>query len=377
MYNDEVEMNMKLGRNKKCWCGSDKKFKKCHLSRSSEDPLKIQDAIKETKKNKEKFCLHPEANPTICNQIIQAHSIQKSGIISEIARNQHIYEFSADLGDMIKHNRIEPKLIGINKASTFSGFCNFHDTETFKPIETSQIQINNEHIFLIAYRSLCKEIYAKKYQINTLSFIKKGDRGLNELQQLIHQKLVYTYETGVQAGLNDLLKIKNIYDQILLNKNFQRIKYYAIQIDSIPEIVCSGNIFVEMDFQGNILQTNNEIENLAKNLDRVSFSILMSNKNGIIVFSCLDTETKSITFFKSIEKLPDNDLPNAIVRFAFEFFENTFMAPDWWDNLQKEDKDKIIKRMNNLSDNERDKNCLLDDGLNIVNWKILNRYKNF
>src|SRR5690606_27172758 len=150
-------IQMKLGRNDPCWCKSGRKYKYCHLDRDSQKRITIQDAIREKKKASEKICYHPEADLSICNHIIKAHSIQKASILQKISRNQHVYSFSSEMGDLIKSGGVlKPKLIGINNASTFTGFCNYHDTETFKPIETNTIEIINEHIFLISYRSLCK-----------------------------------------------------------------------------------------------------------------------------------------------------------------------------------------------------------------------------
>ncbi len=36
----------KLGRNEPCWCGSGKKYKKCHLNKSDGSYTKINETIK-------------------------------------------------------------------------------------------------------------------------------------------------------------------------------------------------------------------------------------------------------------------------------------------------------------------------------------------
>jgi len=370
---------MKIGRNDPCWCNSGKKYKYCHLDRDKQNRITVQDAIKENKKAKERKCLHPEANKNVCNQIIKAHSIQRANILEKISRKQHVYSFSSELGELIKNNgRLKPKLIGINDASTFTGFCNYHDTETFKPIEINQIDISNEHIFLISYRSLCKEIYAKQFQSNMIPLTKEGDKGLDFNSQLAFQEFLETYKKGVDAGLDDLLGSKKIYDNLLLSKKYDDVIYYVIETQEIPDVVVSGQIHIEMDFNGKVLQTPEEIVDFTKKLDRISFSVLMRNSNGLIIFSCFKNELKSIEFLKSIDSISDNDLPNAIVRFAFEYFENNFISPDWWDSSPECNKEAIIERMNDSADfTERPDDVLMDDGIKYVNWKILNRYKNF
>lgn len=369
---------MKIGRNEPCWCKSGKKYKKCHEGRDKQKRITVQDAIDETKKVAERVCLHPEANVDVCNEIVKAHSIQRAAILQRISRDQHVYSFGVDIVTMLKRGLIEVKLIGINKASTFTGFCNYHDTEVFKPIETSFIDINNEHIFLIAYRSICKELFAKKYQSNMIPIAKKGDKGTGVEYQIALQSFMKNYESAVEAGLNDLLETKKIYDSYLLDKNYGDVIYYVIETRGIPDIVVSGRIHVEMDFNGNELQTSEDRRDFSKRLDEISFSMLMRNSNGLIIFSCLKNEKKSIEFLKSIDTISDADLPNSIVRFTFEFFENTFMSPNWWEGLSVKNRDAIIERMNkSVGLTERSNDVLKDDGNNYVGWKILNRYKNF
>ena len=369
---------MKIGRNEPCWCKSGKKYKKCHEDRDKQKRITVQDVIDETKKATERVCLHPEANENVCNEIIRAHSIQRAAILQKISRNQHVYSFGAKIGAMIKTGRIEPKLIGINKASTFTGFCNYHDTEVFKPIEASSIDIYNEHIFLTAYRSLCKELFAKKYQSNMIPLTKQGDKGIRVEDQIAFQSFIENYKSGVEAGLNDLLESKKIYDSYLLSKNYGDVIYYVIETGEISDIVVSGRIHVEMDFNGNELQTSEERLDYSKTLDEISFSMLMRNSNGLIIFSCLKNEKKSIEFLKSIDTINDADLPNSIVRFSFEYFENAFMSPNWWEGLSAKNKEAIIERMNDsIVFTKRSNNALKDDGNNYVSWKILNRHKNF
>ena len=129
-------------RNKPCWCGSGKKLKNCHLDRENMEPPNIHDLQNRTSKMfKTKYCIHPEASETNCKGgIIKAHTIQRSGGLSKIAKEGHVLSFynSASRNDGLTY----PSRIGINKASTFTGFCNFHDTTTFSPIENNPFQFS-------------------------------------------------------------------------------------------------------------------------------------------------------------------------------------------------------------------------------------------
>src|ERR1017187_4044573 len=78
-------MGKKIGRNDKCWCGSNRKYKKCHFLRANEErlpPGAIEQAARSTWL--EKTCLHPEAGGDRCGKIISAHTIQRSRVLSRI-----------------------------------------------------------------------------------------------------------------------------------------------------------------------------------------------------------------------------------------------------------------------------------------------------
>jgi len=57
----------KIGRNDPCWCGSGKKFKKCHYGRESMEAQNPFFSEKQLIKNfSKKYCLHPNANENEC-----------------------------------------------------------------------------------------------------------------------------------------------------------------------------------------------------------------------------------------------------------------------------------------------------------------------
>ena len=89
-----------------------------------------------------KECVFPERNK--CTKIIQAHSIQKNKILNHIATNGYVKSY-----DNIKSLFTRDlELIGIKNASTFFGFCNFHDTILFSEIENNDYNESKEQNFL-------------------------------------------------------------------------------------------------------------------------------------------------------------------------------------------------------------------------------------
>jgi hypothetical protein len=142
----------KTGRNEPCWCGSGKKYKKCHLGRENEPPHSFARLFAEMKlKTRHKQCLHPEASYQECStRIIDAHTIQKSGPLKRIVDDtSHVLTFSRDSNGHFKTEKI-----GWQKASTFKGFCSKHDKQMFSCIEDEPFIGTLEQCFIgLGHRS--------------------------------------------------------------------------------------------------------------------------------------------------------------------------------------------------------------------------------
>ena len=90
---------------------------------------------------------------------IRAHSIQNARIIDLLAKDGHVI---APRMNITKEGpAVNFELIGRNQASTFTGMCNAHDTEMFSPLESKELNFNDqEQLFLLAHRSATRELHA-------------------------------------------------------------------------------------------------------------------------------------------------------------------------------------------------------------------------
>lgn len=367
-----------IRRNDTCWCGSGKKYKKCHMDREKAKKIPLSSIFEEQRKAfAKKMCLHPKAADKECKgNIVKAHTVQRIGL-SKIAEKGHVYAFQGDASTFHSNAKeihiLVPRKIGIRNASTFTGFCAKHDNETFSPIEKHDFRFCPEHAFLLGYRSLCRELFAKKATLNMQDLFCTMDSGQPLEIQIQLQRLWRTYLAGAQAGHDDLLKIKTEYDKILEGKDFKRIRYYALIFDSYPEVLCDGGFWPEYNFVGHKIQdiTNPDTEG-------IQFSLIATNKNGAAIFTWLNNKGVSEEFIKSLNSISDKNLPSTILRFVFEYFENTYIKPSWWENLSEATKTKLHHRME-MSDSTfmvHKSNCLIDDGLRVVNWKVIDRRTN-
>src|SRR6266700_3279132 len=77
-------------------------------------------------------CLEPLMQ---CDQkAIRAHSIQNAQTIGFLAEDGHVIALQLRFSEA--GPEIDFKPIGRNEASTFTGFCNQHDTSIFEPLDT-------------------------------------------------------------------------------------------------------------------------------------------------------------------------------------------------------------------------------------------------
>lgn len=168
-------------RNQLCWCGSGKKFKQCHINRNKQEkiqPYELDTHIKKIKNGKK--CFAPKEWQKHCDKkIIRAHTISKSVNLKRIAdTNNQFYSFSRSA----KIHGPQLKKIGINQASTYNIFCSKHDAQLFSLIENRKFALENDQIFLIAYRNICYELYLKERIYQTRLERMQFDRGAQPIR---------------------------------------------------------------------------------------------------------------------------------------------------------------------------------------------------
>ncbi|GAH17669.1 unnamed protein product, partial [marine sediment metagenome] len=129
------------------------------------------------KKCRFKGCVFPDKS-NCSKKPIKAHSIQKNKILKHISINGKV--ISGDIQKTLFTQEFEE--VGINSASTFFGFCNYHDTSIFSEIENQDYIESQEQNFLYAYRACALE-YVKKIEASCLykAALKRFKNGPQEI----------------------------------------------------------------------------------------------------------------------------------------------------------------------------------------------------
>lgn len=362
----------KIGRNELCWCGSGKKYKKCHLNRENEAKKNIYE-IKNNFKTifNEPACMAPNEIKNECSEkIIKAHTISKSSNLKYIAENGHVWHLSLDSDerkiDIIKDN------IGINKASTLKCFCSKHDKELFSEIEDKAFSFSDKQIFLLTYRSLCAELYKKNLSKKHMVKSKEYDSGFNVAEQLNFQIFLKNIIYAEELGVRDLIDEKECYDCMLINEQFDDIRYYCIIFEKPLDIYCSGGFVPTIDFN------NNSLANLYdedKIFYRIFINIIKVKDNGVVIFSWHKNQDQyCLALIKSLIAIPDIDKPAALLCLFFKTLENIFFSDSWWSSLSTQ-KHTLLKEYFKtfLVDNLQDYSKLKE----FVDWKIIKSLNKF
>jgi hypothetical protein len=349
------------------------KYKRCHLEREALQPLSIWDARTRLHRAfKTKTCLHPLASPTTCSgPIVRAHTVRRAADLSVIARDGHVYQVSGEIADLQRNGgRLLPKLVGINEASTFLGFCSQHDSATFAPLEAFALVPTDEQALLLVYRALCKEVYLKERQIESLDIAMEADRGRPLPDQMRIQAQVLLMRTGVLAAIRDLATQKRMYEQDLLSSDFGQIRYVAIHLDRAPDLMCSAVAQPHFTFDGRSIQ---DLGDVTRQLEYMGFSLAATDTGGVAVFAWrADSDAASSRLVDSLLALPTAEMPHALVRYATSEFENTYMRPQWWEALPAPAKTALINRLaHNVGPHRQvEPTYLLDDGCRTVEWVV-------
>jgi len=366
----------KIGRNDPCWCGSGKKYKKCHLERVGEDAVRPWEVDAHFRQRAEKGqCLHTGATPgSVCGRpAIRSHTVPRK-MLRQIARNGHVYHQSATIQDLEKtQGQLQIKLIGVNDASVLPIFCEPHDSGAFVPLEQARFTRSNEQCFLLAYRAICHELAKKRATLSSIPVLKGFDRGKSFPEQVKIQTMFTALAAANETSVRDMEIHKQKFDAMLLANDYADLQGYVITFEGIPEILCAGGLYPECDFAGKPLQN---LRDFSRTMEQISFALIATEQGGAFIFAWHNSSNEVCRkLAASLDTLPDADLPSAIVRFVFEFCENRYFNPAWWDAVDKNAKDALMRRFQiAASPNElRAPTCLLDDGVRAVSWNVIGR----
>ena len=328
----------KRGRNEPCWCGSGLKYKNCHLDRAEQPRLRGFEAVQILDEAySHESCSCPPAWTAQCSgQIVKAHSISKNAGLSAIAESGHVYEPKPDFSKMIHKNDFDGKFVGVNRASTFTGFCGNHDQSIFRPPDTQEFDGSLQLTFLAAYRTMCRDRFAKIGQINTFHGARSTDKGRSSVDQLSIQSMLSAQIASANLALKEINEIKKRFDEALVASDLSGFSYKNYLYDARTDILASGCFNPSHGVNGRRLQ---DLSDLSKTSEHVIFSILPSGDHFWASFLWLPESQVATNFVKGVDER--NALAGTMFGIALTYMENCFLRPSAITSMRTEDQQTI------------------------------------
>ena len=361
------------GRNDRCSCGSGKKYKLCCMRQDQQPKLTLEDMLSQIRQQytEARYCLHPDAKACCGGQIVDAHSVQKSGGLSRIAEDSKVMDFNGLGATILKAGKIVPRLVGINVASVFTGFCERHDNETFKPLETQPFQGSDQQCFLLAYRAICHELYERQIMADSCLWVQERGKNVPLADRRASQQETDAIASWQVYRRNCTLFRKRTYDAALKANDYSLMNHYVVNLAGCPDLVCSGAICPRFDFAGNILQS----ANTNQVFDIMTCSVIPTQSGGAIVFGWVPNNPACQRFVQSLHALESVDLVQAVVRLLFYSIKTMYGSPKWWHGLDGATQSKLIRRreMGMGGGHSLNPSAYKDDGLKSVDWEVTSR----
>ena len=301
----------------------------------------VDDYQREFKRHSQRGrCLH-YSDGKRCNEIISAHSIQKKRQLSLIAEKGHVYRLSADLS-MLRSNNGVPglKKVGVNRASTFAGFCKHHDNALFEPIDNFPLGPEKQQNALYSYRCLCREYFVKDNVVAVFDGLKDH----TELNSQRHRDLA-AYQLGNSIGLAGLKHHKSIFEATLMARDYEQFEFTYFTSSSPCSVQLSGLLYPDYDFEGKQLQ---DLGNDETPLDLITFFTAPTNDGWAFGFGWHASSNRTcIPFIQSLAQraATGEKVEDALLRFSLSCCENHALRISWWEGLDESARSAAIERM--------------------------------
>lgn len=329
----------------------------------------MQDAIDRIRAAQVAECLHPRAPLECRGSIVKAHSIARSRHLKPIAKNDEVYVLNWHPVDYRRAGGLPPpKLTNIRSATTFQGFCSRHDKDLFSPIEDRSLLPDQEQLLLLAYRSLTKEIHARREALMLYASLRKSITGPDLFARVARRRELDGFVESVRRGGRDLEAAKRTLDDWLTEGRFEGLRSLVLFSDSLPDLACAAPVLPECTFNGEPLQDLGS-DGL---LDPMFFTMLPTSGGSVVAFSWIDGAAAPALLADSLLRLPFAEIPDAVHRFVFEFFENRALRPQWWDSLPDSTRSALMERTRSGINPRlnREPSCLLADGVQSASWVL-------
>jgi hypothetical protein len=275
-------------------------------------------------------------------EIKQSHSIQRNGRLSliegDVNGNKMIYTFTeTEVDEKTLIKSLKP--VGKGSASTFFGFCDYHDTHLFSPIESKPFNDSSEHLFLHSYRSFAHSYHRMK-EILKSYLIRFSSTGNNTQTELLEDM------NDIKLIVNNAERFKSQLDNLITNKLYDGLEYFSVILSECYPIACSSQITPLFSYKNKPMSYTFDGQNCNSSL---MLTVLPDSDKTIVILACFPDDVNSILLLEELNCLDDFLLNKAISSLLINCAENTFFAPALWNTLGFLGQKRLCKELDTAS----------------------------
>ena len=306
-------------------------------SRISTDKIKLSKLTsKINKKCRFKGCLFPDKSSCSSLSGIKAHSIQRNKILRSISNSGEVKCFD------VRNSFFDQDfgLVGIGEASTFFGFCNYHDTKVFSDIENKDYINSKKQNFLFAYRACAFEYAMCKYAVCHSK--EMADLAKNDEQKMFYNSKNFKDKTDLEDMKKKLDRFSEELSKDEKNRDYGILYSKEIQFNGTSLLAVNSVFSLYYDFDGN--QIYNPYD-YSIELPTIFLNVFPQGGKTNIIFSCFSDQLKNYKeTFEQSDKFNKSQLEDVISQIIVVHCENLFVSPDKWSRISQKKRDSFISR---------------------------------
>lgn len=322
---------MKIKKSRVCFCGSGKEFRSCCKGRLNskmdisnngllDNPKQINNMMQQKYKSTDyRTCFHP--GECDCKKPIKnAHTLQNNGVLSLISESGNV-RVTNILNKILEGT--STKEIRKTNATTFYGFCEYHDSVVFSEIENKPYIKTVEQNLLHAYRTCAQEYHKKNRELNIMQSVFKDNPSIYNMPGFVESY------TNRELSYNDVDEYMNIFNEALQCGDSDVLDSYVYAFDNVYDFAVTAMFNPTYDLRGK--QLNDIYSQEDERLKSIFVSILPTKECSYMIVSCLKEDSLHFkSYMEQIKYLNEEDLKIFLNNLLPTYSENIVLSPRLW-----------------------------------------------
>lgn len=266
------------------------------------------------------------------NKAIKAHSVQNSNVLDLLCKNGHVIQIRLKVGGDAPP-KPEYKLVGRNRATTFTGLCAEHDSGIFKEIDTQEVSVkDSRQLYLLAYRSVLRELHATMHGAGMIqgAYQKRVEMGIDPKDQPSNAGMEVVFHM-IKAWRTYRYRCE--FDRIEESDCYDELTHFTKVIATTAPTVAASVLFGVGKYS-----TEEDLVGVALNIVPLS-----ANQTAIVFSYFKEHENEVKTAFPELYEAEGYYLGYVVSKILLEYGENLVLCPEYFNSWSEEKRTCILE----------------------------------